>query len=75
MFDWYHTNASEMTAARKHKDYYTSSMAMYIPRTDGKRNPLQERIFYNVSPDVQEVFQQSTIPHLLCEPCRQIGCG
>ncbi len=56
MFDWYHTNASEMTAARKHKDYYTSSMAMYIPRTDGKRNPLQERIFYNVSPDVQEVF-------------------
>lgn len=56
MFDWYYTNASEMTTLRPNKDTYASSMAIYIPRTDGKRNPLQEKIFYTVSPDVHEVF-------------------
>ena len=56
MFDWYETNASEMTASRRIKDTYSSSVAIYIPRTDGKRNPIREKIFYTVSPDVHETF-------------------
>ena len=62
-FDWYVSDASILIGADKvGSDWaqYNGGVG-YIPKTDGKRNPLRERLFLTVSPDVQEVFP--TIPN------------
>jgi hypothetical protein len=62
-FDWYVSDASILIGADKMgKNWaqYNGGVG-YIPKTDGKRNPLRERLFLTVSPDVQEVFP--TIPN------------
>ncbi len=59
MFDWYYSNASLFYAGRSKikeaKAVYNGGVK-YIPLTNGKRNLLREKLFINVSPDVQEVF-------------------
>jgi len=59
MFDWYYTNASLFSAGRPKirdgKAFYNGGVK-YIPLINGKRNPLREKLFINVSHDVQEVF-------------------
>ena len=59
-FDWYRSNASEPFFSREPK--VTSSTAeinggmRYLPRTDGMRNNLYERIFVTVSPVYEETL-------------------
>jgi hypothetical protein len=58
-FDWYVTNASNFYATYPGiEDGYASHNGgvNYIPKTNGERNPLKERLFVNISPDVHEVF-------------------
>jgi hypothetical protein len=58
-FDWYYSQAS-LLYAREFPVTENSAVfnggAKYIPKTDGVRNPVRERLFINVSPDVQEVL-------------------
>lgn len=59
MFDWYYSNASSFYGGRKKNRNGQASYnggVKYIAKTDGKRNLLREKLFINVSPDVQEVF-------------------
>ncbi len=58
-FDWYYTDASEffMNMPDIEGKWAThNGGARYIPMTNGVRNPLHEKLFVTVSPDVQEVF-------------------
>lgn len=57
-FDWYRSDASVLYGAASVEGGRAAfnGGAEYIPKTDGKRNPLRERLFLNVSPDVQEVL-------------------
>ncbi|MGN0230511.1 MAG: hypothetical protein ACI4BH_11965 [Muribaculaceae bacterium] len=59
MFDWYYSNASRHYAGDKaitngHAVY--NGGALYNTKNNDKRNPLRERLFINISPDVHEVF-------------------
>lgn len=56
MFDWYTTNASSMTMGKEESGWHSGGKMLYIPKTDGKRNPLDEKLFINLSQDVQEVL-------------------
>ena len=61
--DWYRSNGSEPYAA---ESAATNTARInvgvrYLPRTDGKRNPMFERIFVTVSPVFEEVLP--TIPN------------
>ncbi len=63
-FDWYYTNASAFSAGFQQiedKKAYHNEGVKYIPKTNGERNPVRERLFINVSADVQEVLP--TIPN------------
>lgn len=59
MFDWYYSDASMLFGGEKG---ITNGMAAYnggaryYPLNNKKRNPVRERLFINVSPDVHEVF-------------------
>ncbi len=57
-FDWYYTDASNFTTENDitggWADY--NKGVEYIPKTDGKRNPVREKLFINVSHDVTEVL-------------------
>lgn len=59
MFDWYYSNASRHYAGNKAikngKATYNGG-ALYNSKNNNKRNPLRERLFFNISPDVHEVF-------------------
>lgn len=58
-FDWYYTDASTFYSDYPEivDDYAIHNGGVkYIAKTDGKRNPLHEKLFINVSPDVHEVF-------------------
>ena len=59
MFDWYYTNASMYYGGeqgiKEGKATYNGGVR-YYPLNNKKRNPLRERLFINVSPDVHEVF-------------------
>ena len=61
--DWYRSNGSELYGA----EYASGSSALinggvrYLAKTDGRRNPLYERLFLTVSPDILEVLP--TIPN------------
>ncbi len=58
-FDWYYTDASKYYAnypeIKEGKAIHNGGV-LYIPKTNGERNPLHERLFINISPDVHEVF-------------------
>lgn len=59
MFDWYYTNASMYYADRKSIEAGKAAFnggVRYYPMNNKVRNPLRERLFYTVSPDVHEVF-------------------
>jgi hypothetical protein len=56
IFDWYKTNASRMVAGKPAEGEFNGGEMLYIPKTDGKLNPLCETLFINVSPDMQEVL-------------------
>ncbi|MCD7935727.1 MAG: hypothetical protein LUG98_02590 [Tannerellaceae bacterium] len=59
MFDWYYTNSSQFFAGNnrieKEEAFYNGGVR-YIPLINGKRNPLREKLFWNISKDVQEVL-------------------
>ncbi len=58
-FDWYYSDASMLYTSFPGVEggYAThNGGARYVPRTDGLRNPLHERLFITASPDVEEVF-------------------
>lgn len=55
IFDWYATHASLVTMGQQQNDF-TGGEMVYIPKTNGVRNPLVETLFINASPDVQEVL-------------------
>lgn len=57
-FDWYYSNASRLYGAdllEEHSAAYNGG-ALYIPKTDGSLNLLQERLFLTVSGNVEEVW-------------------
>ncbi len=59
MFDWYYTNASLYFAGTKGINGGVATYnggVRYIPLNNGIRNPVREKLFINVSPDVHEVF-------------------
>jgi hypothetical protein len=61
--DWYRSNGSELYAAES-ADTDTARInggVRYQPRTDGKRNPMFERVFITVSPRFEEVLP--TVPN------------
>ncbi len=57
-FDWYYSDASILTTKNSLDDGWANynNGAEYIPKTDGKRNPVREKLFINVSKDVVEVL-------------------
>ena len=59
-FDWYRTNASEAYAPVEPKRTASSAEInggmRYLPKTDGRRNGLYERIFVTSSPVYEEVL-------------------
>lgn len=65
-FDWYRSNASEVYAAaepRTTADTAEINGGMrYLPRTDGLRNPMFERLFVTVSPVYEEVLPTTANP-------------
>ena len=62
-FDWYYSDASALFATYgiDANSAAFNGGARYTPKTDGRRNPLRERLFLTASPDVHEVFP--TIPN------------
>ena len=62
-FDWYVSDASVLDGgATVGPDWAAfNGGARYVPKTDGSRNPVRERLFLNVSPDFDEVLP--TIPN------------
>lgn len=70
ILDWYNTSASWLQEEKKQvssspleaTQIVSSNSAvynggsLYLPKTDGKRNPLYERLFITVSPDFAEVL-------------------
>lgn len=61
--DWYRSNGSEPYAAEAvtADTAHINGGIRYLPRTDGKRNPLFERLFVTVSPRFEEVLP--TVPN------------
>ncbi len=57
-FDWYHSDASVLEgSARVGPDWAAcNGAATYIPKTDGVRNLVRERLFITASPRVEEVL-------------------
>jgi len=59
LLDWYNTNASKFDGTASlvsEAEAAFNGGAKYLPRTDGRRNPLRERVFLTVSPDFHEVL-------------------
>ena len=54
-FDWYRSNASRVDGA-KGASGRTAQRFVYAPRSDGRRVPLSERLFINVSTNFAEVL-------------------
>jgi hypothetical protein len=56
--DWYRSNGSELYAAELAANNCAriNGGVRYLPRTDGRRNPLFERLFVTVSPIFEEVL-------------------
>ena len=62
--DWYRSNASEPYALDKIEQGIVrlNGGVRYLPRTDGKRNGLFERVFLTFSKTFEETCPQSPIP-------------
>ena len=62
-FDWFVSDASVLYGAAAVGPTWAAfnGGAQYIAKTDGKRNPVRERLFLTASPDFQEVLP--TIPN------------
>lgn len=59
LLDWYNSAASrfyERVQVVPEDSAYYNGGSEYIPKTDGKRNDLRERLFLTVSPDFGEVL-------------------
>ncbi len=65
-FDWYRTNASQAFAYEEPKIETDSAEInggmRYIPKTDGRRNDLYERIFITSSPTYEETLPTTANP-------------
>ena len=57
-FDWYSSDASSFTTNNSLSDGWANynQGVEYIPKTNGERNPIREKLFINVSKDVMEVL-------------------
>jgi hypothetical protein len=56
-FDWERTNCSRLLPLSSQQGHSLfASSAEYFPRTDGKRNPLKERIYLTISENIDEVM-------------------
>jgi len=56
IFDWYSTNASKWISGNQPNGIFAGDKVVYTAKTNGNKNPLNEKLFINVSPDVQEIF-------------------
>jgi len=59
LLDWYNSDASRLYSRAQimaDGSAYYNGGSEYIPKTDGKRNDLRERLFLTVSPDFHEVL-------------------
>lgn len=54
--DWYVTNASRFVGGMQRNGVFWLGRAEYSPKTDGLLNKVNEKVFYNISPTVEEVF-------------------
>jgi hypothetical protein len=65
-FDWYRTNATEAFAAQEPRVDESSAEInggmRYIPKTDGNRNNLYERVFVTTSPIYEETLPTTANP-------------
>jgi hypothetical protein len=64
LIDHYYTHASMLFAQNKmlsETEVFFNGGCHYLPKTDGRRNPLEERIVLSVSSDFHDVLP--TIPH------------
>jgi hypothetical protein len=76
-FDWYRSNASEVYASPQPKVTADSAEVngglRYIAKTDGRRNPLYERLFVTASPKYEEVLPTiANPPSLRQQETRQV---
>lgn len=59
LLDWYNTLASTFDGTAELISFTEAAInrgSKYLPRTDGHRNPLRERVFLTISPDFHEVL-------------------
>lgn len=64
LIDHYYTNASMLFAVNEvlsEKEVFFNGGSRYMPKTDGRRNPMKERIILSVSSNFHDVLP--TIPH------------
>lgn len=65
-FDWYRTNASAPYAAKQPEVSVDGAPInggmVYTPKTDGRRNPMYERIFITASPLYEETLPSIANP-------------
>jgi len=64
LLDWYNSDASTLEAASGNPapgEYVYNGGSRYLPKTDGKRNPLRERLIVTVASDFHEVLPN--LPH------------
>ena len=65
LLDWYHSRASTLFAplsADSQKELMLNGGCTYVPKSDGKRNPLHERWFITVSRQFEEVLPSVPVP-------------
>lgn len=64
LLDWYHSDASTLEVEHGNPapgEFIYNGGSRYLPKTDGTRNPLRERLIVTVASDVHEVLPH--IPH------------
>ncbi|HPD17637.1 MAG TPA: hypothetical protein PLE19_22080 [Planctomycetota bacterium] len=64
LLDWYNSDASTLEAASGNPapgEYVYNGGSRYLPKTDGARNPLRERLILTVASDFAEVLPN--LPH------------
>ena len=61
MFDWYRSNASTVEV-RAGKDVQTQVVLPYLPKSDGSRVPVSERVFVTLSPKFEDVLPNIANP-------------
>lgn len=57
IYDFYYTHASSFSVGNPNaKIPFSGGKTIYVSKTDGKRNPVRDKLFITVSPNVQEVL-------------------